>query len=269
MPGLLANGKLVAVDGVTVIAPGEQPWAFVTKPKDACARAGAPSQWLLHKTIADDPERVLFGAGAPDGARATAEFWQQSDGVRQPKRYGAAHGVTGEDGVAACLADLVLDEVYHATVSNPYSVGWETRERVGGAVQQAALDATVAIACTGTRALGIQWQIPKLGSYTGHPLVRMLNGGRDCVGVFGHRDNTEQRGRWDPGDVLFQMLAKAGFEQFDFAAGEDRDVWSARQHDLNAKHGAGLLEDGIPGAKTTAALRAAGYVDGIWVLGKT
>jgi hypothetical protein len=82
------------------------------------------------------------------------------------------------------------------------------------------------------------------------------------VGIFGHRDNTERRGRWDPGEVVFQMLAARGVEQFDFAAGEDLEVWAKRQREL------GITADGVPGPGTVAALKAAGYVDGIWALGE-
>jgi hypothetical protein len=104
--------------------------------------------------------------------------------------------------------------------------------------------------------------MPKLGSYTGHPIPRMTDGGPDMVGIFGHRDNTERRGKWDPGELVFQALAKAGVEQFDFAHGEDRDVWTKRQKKL------GIAADGVPGPGTVVALKKAGYKDGIWALGK-
>jgi N-acetylmuramoyl-L-alanine amidase len=266
---LLINGLAVNVPGVTVLSPRQQPWCYLTEGKDCTSRVLQPHMWILHKTIADDPERVLPGAGPPGGAQKTATYWQQCDGKALPLNHSGAHLVTGDDGVVACLCDLATVEAYHATVSNPYSVGHETREEVGGLVYSAALGATVETALVGCETLGIQLQVPKLGSYDGHPIKRMLNGGVDCVGIFGHRDNTEARGRWDPGDVLFQMLVARGAEQFDFAAGEDLDVWGQRQRDLNAQLGTKLAEDGIPGHMTVAALKLAGYASGIWVLGKS
>jgi peptidoglycan hydrolase-like protein with peptidoglycan-binding domain len=141
------------------------------------------------------------------------------------------------------------------------------KEKPGGGVYEATLDTAVKVCIATCRALGIQLQMPKLGTYTGHPIPCMSDegktpGGPDTIGIFGHRDNTERRGRWDPGEAVFQRLAALGVEQLDFAAGEDREVWASRQRAL------GLPADGIPGPGTVAALKAAGYTDGIWALGK-
>jgi N-acetylmuramoyl-L-alanine amidase len=257
MGGLLVRGSSIPVKGVKIITSADEPWcrAPASKPRPTSwAR-----QYILHKTIADDPEQVIAGAGPIDGDKQTISGW--AGGVD------GAHLVTGYDGRTCCLADLALVETYHATASNEWSVGHEMKERPGGGVYQATLDAAVEVCLAACRALGIQLQMPKLGSYTKHPIPRMNEagptpGGPDMVGIFGHRDNTERRGRWDPGDVVFQMLAARGVEQFDFAAGEDLKVWTDRQHVL------GLAADGVPGPKTVAALKAAGYIDGIWALGK-
>lgn len=263
--GLLMAGLVVPVPGVTVIGPHDLPWAFLS-PGDYRVRPGLPSQVMLHKTIADDPELVLPGYGPAGGAERTARYWQERLPDGREAEYSAAQLVTGHDGVVACLADLVRCEAYHATVSNPYSIGIETCELPGGKVYAAALQATVATVLTIVEHLGIQLQVPSR-TYNGHPMKRMLDGGRDMIGVFGHRDNTERRGRWDPGDRLFQMLAAAGAERFDFDAGEDRQVWRARQVTLVAK-GYKLEVDGIPGPATTAALKAEGYRGGVYALGK-
>jgi len=265
MSGLLVGGVLVPVDGVKIVSPGEEPGCSLTSGKDCKPRTNRPQQLILHKTIADDPEKILAGAGPAGGAKKTADYWRSCDGKTNPYRNAGAHGVTGEDGVVWNLVDLIKVEVFHATVSNLISIGWETREVAGGGVYQASLDATVLTAIAICRAVGIQLQVPH--SYNGHPLHRMLNGGHDVVGVLGHRDNTEERGEWDPGNILFGMLRAHGAEAFDFANGEDIATWKARQLSLNAK-GHTLTIDGIPGPATTAALRAEGYIDGIWALGR-
>lgn len=275
--GLLINRQLVSVPDVKVVGPREVPWNYLPDGDSRPRTAGDGSpiwcrQWFLHKTIADDPEVIEPGAGPSDGAQRTITGWQRewAQTIGAGKYRGAAL-VTSHDGVVYQLVDLALTETFHATVSNPYSVGQEVCELPGGKSYQAAMDSTVACVITGCEAMGIQLQMPKLGSYTGHPITRMLHGGPDMVGVFGHRDNTEERGRWDPGDELFEMLAQAGVEQFDFAAGEDRKVWSERQTDLNAmlgkKLGKPLTCDGVPGPATRAALALAGYRSGIYALG--
>lgn len=63
------------------------------------------------------------------------------------------------------------------------------------------------------------------------------------------------------------MLRARGVEAFDFAQEEDIHVWQERQRELN-KRGHDLVVDGIPGPKTTAALKAEGYRNGIWALGR-
>lgn len=257
--GLLIAGLVVPVPGVTVIGPYETRWSHLD-PGDYRARSRTPTQIILHKTQADDPEKILPGAGPAGGAERTARYWQlrNPDGTEQV--YSGAHIVIGHDGVVACLADLVYAEAYHATVSNLYSIGIEICELPGGTSYQAAMDAAVAVVLTIAEHLGIQLQTQ--AGYAGHPLRRMLGGGRDMFGVFGHRHNTERRGRWDPGDRIFEMLRARGCEAFDFDSYDDIAAWKQRQAML------GITADGLPGPKTRAALQAAGYKSGIYALGK-
>lgn len=267
MPGLLVDGHAVDVEGVTIVSPGDDPNCILTQGKDWKPRTNRPHQIILHKTIADDPERVISGAGPAGGAEKTALFFLHSDGKVMTYRNAGAHIVIGEDGIAWNLADLVTAEVFHATVSNLYSIGIESREVVGGGVYQATLESMVAIVIAICRATGIQFQVPRL-PYKGHPMRRMIGGGPDMIGVFGHRDNTEDRGRWDPGDVVFALLRQRGALPFDFDAGEDLVFWKGVQKDLAMR---GLYHgpiDGIPGHGTTEGLRADGYRDGIYALGR-
>lgn len=255
--GLLVRGKIIPVTGhANILVPGDAPWI---RPPAREPRTAWVRQYILHKTIADDPEHIAGDAGPADGDRETVENWRRSG------RPEGAHLITGYDGRTLCLADLALDVTYHATASNPWSVGHELKEQLGGGVYRATIAAAVDDCIAACRALGIQLQMPRLRSYTGHPIPRMAAGGPDMVGIFGHRDNTERRGAWDPGNFVFAALADRGVEQLDFAGGEDRRVWAARQRSV------GMAEadcDGVPGPKTVAALRAAGYVDGIWALGR-
>jgi len=87
--------------------------------------------------------------------------------------------------------------------------------------------------------------------------------GRDLVGVIGHRDQTGQRGRRDPGDAIWQRLAALGFKCVDYDGGEYLELGRARQTALNARDAkAGntlrpLVVDGAqPGGRAAAGLRA-------------
>ena len=63
-----------------------------------------------------------------------------------------------------------------------------------------------------------------------------------------------------------EVLAKNGYEQFDFFSGRDLEVWKERQHEMVNALKRSMTIDGIPGAQTAAALRDLGYQDGLWAL---
>jgi hypothetical protein len=257
MTGVLVNGIVVPVPGVTVIGPGSAPWAQAS-PEDGRSRNRWPQQLILHKTLADDPEVVRPGIGPLGHPERTARAWADAG-----TQSGAPLVVGGE--AIACLADVVRWKGWHANQANDRSVGIEHCEERGGIVYQAVLDNGVALVRVLVAALGIQLQVPR--GYAGRPLTRFRDGGSTLVGVFGHRDVTDRRGRWDPGDELFRLLIqRLGAEAFDFESGEDLAAWKDRQRWLN-RRGERLVVDGIPGPATTAALRRAGYRDGIWAFG--
>ncbi|TMQ07526.1 MAG: N-acetylmuramoyl-L-alanine amidase [Deltaproteobacteria bacterium] len=259
MPGLLVNGQEIPVEGLTIINPNDTAWCRLD-PKDFKAR---PTPWvrqiILHTTKGNSPQTVLPGKGPGGRARSTADYWR---GDPTPS---AAHIVIDNDGTVACLCDLATTEAYHATVSNAWSIGIEMYQEANNGVHEAVYDAAVKLVPELCRIFGIQLQIPK-HPYKNEPLRRMADGGAHCVGVFGHRDNTPQRGHGDPGDEIFARLAALGAERFDHDAEEDLAAWRQRQDTLN-QSGAGLTVDGIPGAKTVEALKAAGRPHGIWALG--
>lgn len=267
MSGLLIDDKKFLVDGVDILSPDEEAWSHLNA-GDGEPRSTHPQHKTLHKTIADDRELVLPGAGSSDhwgGAEYTAEYWQRKLANGAEEHHGGAHLVTGLDGRTACLEDLVRWAAYHNGVyrANLRSWGHEVKELAGGKVFTASLVAAVAVTCVDTSAIGVQQQCPR--AYRDNkPLKRFENGGVDLVGVFGHREVSDTRGRWDPGDVIFDMLQARGFERFDFDAGEDLDVWSKRQEwlaELGMYHG---KIDGVPFLQTRDALRALGFPDGIF-----
>jgi hypothetical protein len=214
---------------------------------------------VLHTTkglpakAGDPPQRVLTGIGAPVNAGLrTAHYWSQ-DG-----RQAGAHLVVDHDGTIACCCDLRDDAAYHAGVVNQRSIGIEIYQGAGAELYAGQLEVVLLLCDWLTHRFTIQRQLPH--RYPGGPLHRLELGGEDCVGVFGHRDVTVNRGPGDPGTSVFDLLRQAGYEPFDFEHGGDRRVWTDRQQGL------GLPADGVPGPQTVAALRAAGRPAGLWIV---
>lgn len=262
--GLLIAGELVQVPGVRILPPRGESWVTAARGN---ARSWRPQLKIIHKTIADDRELVIDVPGPSDGWGGvfdTVEDWHK-------RGVSGTHLVTGHDGTAVCISDLVRFEHYHAGAwdadANPRSWGHEIKEHKGGGVHRVALKTTVAITLVDTRKIGVQWQTP-IRYLRNKPLSRFaLRGGADLVGVFGHRDVTHERGEWDPGYVVISMLQAEGFEVFDFEAKQDLDTWARRQEWLQREgHYHGAI-DGIAGPATTKALLELGYPDGILALG--
>lgn len=252
MPGLKIGTKLVDVPGVDIIAPGETPWAHLDRMDCRTRRTRWVRQIILHTTKGEWPQHVVPGRGPANRDERVARFWQGSE------RQSAAHIVIDSDGSAACLADLLEVEAYHATVVNRWSVGIEIYQEADGGVYEAALTSAVRIVAALCRAFGVQFQIPAR-PYLRRPLTRLASdGGPDVVGIFGHRDVTDNRGKGDPGEAVWDFLEAAGAEVLDYENGADLIVWKARQLAL------GVAADGVPGPLTVKALKANGHPDGLF-----
>lgn len=258
--GLLISGRLVPVPGLAIIPPasvGGPSWCALD-PGDYRTRAGRPHQVVLHTTKGDEPQHVKPGKGLAGAARNVAEFWH-----RDPT-HSAAQIVIDRDGTVLCLADLVAAEAYHATVSNAYSVGIELYQEADLGIYEAVYDAAVLLVPALCDALDIPFTVVA-DEYTGHPLQRFLNGAPNYYGVLGHRCNTEQRGRGDPGDEIFARLIAAGGEPVQASEREDIELAIRRQEWLNAADAkAGdtyrpLVVDGLCGAASLATARRQGF----------
>lgn len=203
------------------------------------------------------PQDIRSGIGPSLGAAArVARFWSNDPG------QAGAHLVVDHDGSIVCVADLLLDRAFHAGTVNDCTIGVEIYQGNAAEMYAAQLAQVVKLVDWLTVRFGIQRQIPS--AYQG-AIARLAAGGRDIVGVYGHRDVTENRGLGDPGNAIFELLASAGYEARDFEKKEDLAEWKKRQSDLNASLQAALDVDGIPGSATRQALLAAGRPAGMWV----
>jgi hypothetical protein len=258
MPGLLVNGSEHRVEGLVIRNPQDAAWCRLATKHVQPRTTPWIRQIILHTTHGTPPSHVRPGRGPGGGARRTLDAW------RRDRSGFATHLVIDSDGTVACLCDLATAETFHAAASDPWSVGIAMYQEPDGSVYESVYAAAVALVPALCAQFGIQLQIPRL-PHRNEPLRRMVDGGPDCVGVFGHRDSA-LRGFTDPGDDIFRRLAAAGAERYDHSAGEDLEIWKGRQRTLNNHHGASLAVDGIPGPATVAALRAAGHAIGIWAL---
>jgi hypothetical protein len=255
--GLLISGVVVDVPGLEIINPVDGPsWCRLSPSDYTRRRTSWIRQIIVHGTRGGWPQRVLPGAGPGGREQVVASFW------RGDREHSAAQIVVDTDGSIACLCDLGRDAAYHATVSNDWSIGIEMAQLGTGDVYQATIDATVRLirALCSLPELTIPYQYAA-DRYAGRPIERMVDGGRDCVGVFGHRDNTSRRGRGDPGDAIFDELRRDGCEPIDFGWREDIQTWLPRQRRLAAL-GERLTIDGVAGPGTIRAMRRRGFVRG-------
>lgn len=271
MTGLLIRGKLEPVEGLHIIPPashGGPSWATLS-PGDYRARTTTwVRQIIVHTTKGIWPQRVLPGSGPPGRAQVVADFW------RADPNHSAAQLVVDQDGAVVCLCDLAESQAYHAEGSNPWSIGIEMYQQsaVDGAagIYEATLAATVLLVAALTE-IGGHFDIPAqcpVGPYRNRPTPRMEQGsgiarhnigGATLVGVFGHRDNTSERGRGDPGDEIFhRLITEQRFEPLDFDRMEDRTRGHDRQEALN-RRGEQLEVDGLVGPASIAAMRRQGF----------
>lgn len=213
---------------------------------------------IVVHTTKGKPTHVKPGLGPDtDLEHRIARLWSSDH------RNAGAHLSIDWDGTIGCHADLLDDAAYHAGPINEFSIGIELYQDNAGTLYAEQVDTAVFLIEWLCRRFGIQRQMLPPDFEAVHP--RLKYGGPDCVGVFGHRHITTDRGPGDPGNDIFYALKAAGFMAFSFAPEisgmmpDDRQFWVPKQREL------GLRGDGVPGPLTVDALREAGYPCGMWM----
>lgn len=260
--GLLVGGLVIPVPGVTVANPLDTPWAKLDARDYRRRNTSWVRQAIVHTTKGIWPQRLI--PTAPGGkAKVVADFYR-----RDPEHNGA-QAVADLDGTGACLADLATQAAHHAGLSNEYSWGLEIYQLADGTLTEASIRAAIEMLVVGCDALGIPLQVHRAPYRNGRVIERLKDGGRNVVGVFGHRDQAwdaktqrARRGRGDPGDLVMDAVAAdPRFEAFDFHAEEDLRAWERRQCYLR-RLGHELHDDGVAGPATMRAMRLAGFASG-------
>lgn len=257
MTGILINGVLHPVDGLTIIPPashGGPAWASLDVRDYRARKTSWIRQIVNHATWGGWPQIIVPGHGPGGRAERCARIW------RSDPAYSGAHMLV-EDDVVYQLADIGRVAAHHAEGSNPWSVGIEHCQYDGGHISELTIATGALLNLALCELLGIPEQMP--GPYRGRPIercefgwrdTRRNTGGPDVVGILGHRDNTRTRGRGDPGDAICEALAAAGVRVLDYDQGEDLEVGRERQRWLVAR-GERLVIDGVLGPASVAAMR--------------
>lgn len=259
--GVIINGKRELVPGLQVTNWLDDPVLRLRRGEDFRVRRTTwIRQVVLHTTKGipggNDlrPQKIRPGLGPfTNAGEACSRWWSKS-----PEAAGA-HLVVDFDGQVSCCVDLQTEAAHHARHANDTSIGIEIYQGRDAEMYEGQLDLVVRLVDFLTRRFGIQRQIPH--QYVG-PIHRLMDPQeiQDVVGVVGHRDLDNRRGRGDPGNRIMNLLGMAAYEPIDFDQRKDLEEWRRRQAKL------GLPKpDGVPGPLTVAALLAVGRPHGLWV----
>jgi hypothetical protein len=264
VPGLLIGGKEVEVPGLKILNSNDDP-RLRRGPEDGAERGTSwVRQVILHTTKGipgganKTPQTMKPGAGPDLGKEFDVnKFWTTERTVQS-----GAHLIIDVDGSVGCVADLEEEKMYHAGQRgiNDRSIGIEIYQLEDGGIYEASLDTAVKLCNALAAIFGIQKQVHL--PYAKKAIKRLETGGEDCVGFFGHRDVSNNRGFGDPGDLIFEKLKAAGYESYNFDKGEDLIAWKARQTSLGFT---GSDIDGIPGPRVIQKLKDTGRAGGLWI----
>ena len=260
MPGFVIDGVQEQVEGLSCLSWLDNPRFHLSR-EDFGRRATRWVRAIVLHTTSGKVGQVLPGLG-PDRHvdEKVLSYWSTSPSS------GGAHIVVDSDGSMLCCADLQAEAAWHATSVNQHTIGIEIGQTYVGSVAtvyEEQLRVVRVLVDWLTRRFRIQRQVQSPYHSSDHPVPRLVQGGVDVVGVYGHRDQTHDRGEGDPGNSIIEMLLEVGYKGFDFALDSDRTYWKAIQEMLNRTYHAALHVDGIPGPGTARALEAAGYPHGL------
>lgn len=257
MPGLVINGEQICIPGLEVINYLDDP-RLKLKREDYRPRA---TRWIRsfywHTTKGRWPVQLKEGSGPDTKVEVRIGRLWATDG-----RNAGAHISIDHDLTVGCHADLLLDAAYAVGCANEVSISGELYQGRNGEVYEDQIAVAVALTNFVTASFSIQRQIPPPDC---RGLIRRCTSGRgskSIVGVFGHRNQTKNRGPGDPGDHIFEALEEDGYQVFDFNANQDIYHWKKiQQKELGYE---AQDADGIPGPQTADGLRFIGYPNGLW-----
>jgi hypothetical protein len=238
------NGKPEEIPGLATrsfLDPGGPPRTARVNP-----RKHAPTGIVWHMVIGEVDAHVILG---PDGAPAVATsdhgaealarrtakiLAKRPDGTRPA--MASEHLIISNTGLVYCIADLATDVTWHASGCNPHTIGIEIFQAEDGppvfskrkgrdvprmGVYLAAYVAAVALGHWLCERFDVPKRYPMRGGAhikrTAKALMQDGRGpaGKGWPGTWGHHHSTDNRGFYDPGPVLPEMLIASGFAGVD------------------------------------------------------
>jgi hypothetical protein len=202
----------LVIDGQRVETPGMQTISWLDDPavprvKDGRRRVPQSARAIVIHTVHGKLGRVADAPSAPS-VRAERYARYQAGTAREV----SWHLTVDTDGTIVQSADIAAWTCWHATAVNGWTVGIELVQEADGTVYRPQLAAVVALCDLLCARLGIERRVPARG---GVPIVgvvpRLTGTDGPWSGVFGHRNQTRQRGPGDPGSAVFLALLAAGY----------------------------------------------------------
>jgi hypothetical protein len=202
----------LVIDGQRVETPGMETISWLDDPavprvKDGRRRVPQSARAIVIHTVHGKLGRVADAPSAPS-VRAERYARYQAGTAREV----SWHITVDTDGTIVQSADVAAWTCWHATAVNGWTVGIELVQESDGTVYRPQLAAVVALCDLLCARLGIERRVP---ARAGVPIVgvvpRLTGTDGPWSGVFGHRNQTRQRGPGDPGSAVFLALLAAGY----------------------------------------------------------
>lgn len=227
---------------------------------------------VLHTITGKGPQKRLPGRAAKSKrAENIVRDWRTRRDSDGELVHAGAQLILTRDTCFAQTCDLYRAAAYHAGCRtnggvNERSVGIECEISGDGEMNSDQLDTLGRWFDWSTSLNNDRVAVPR--QYLAGPWP-VPDVARRFRGIIGHRD-VGNRGEYDPGPLVYEVLAALGYERVDLSTGQAEYTarWKARQEELNAelrKLGEPLLTvDGDPGPQTMRAARRF-LPDGQWV----
>ena len=205
---LILDGALITLPGVETRCYADD--SAIPRTTDGSHRRREDVHGVVLHTVTGHPRQPTVQPGSRPSSHAETLARYQATTARKV----SWHYTVDTDGTVVQSADPASWACWHAGGVNAWTVGIELCQGPAGELYDVQMSAMVALVEHLCSAFGIERRYPTrsaTGLPHGSPIPRLTGAARPWSGVFGHRNQTADRGHGDPGDAPFLALAAAGF----------------------------------------------------------